>query len=61
MDQIKTIFYKEITNLYSNNQYGLVIIIMMQKNGCISIHQVFALLSLQAKNLIIENGLLLAI
>lgn len=31
MDQIKTIFYKEITNPYSNNQYGLVIIIMMQK------------------------------
>lgn len=31
MDKIKTIFYKEITNPYSNNQYGLVIIIMMQK------------------------------
>ena len=32
MDKIKTIFYKEITNPYSNNQYGLVIIIMMQKD-----------------------------
>lgn len=30
MDQIKTIFYKEIANPYSNNQYGLNIIIMMQ-------------------------------
>lgn len=31
MEQIKSVFYKEIANPYSNNQYGLVIIIMMQK------------------------------
>lgn len=32
MDQIKAIFYKEIANPYSNKQYGLNIIIMMQNN-----------------------------
>lgn len=31
MEQIKSIFYKEIAYPYSNNQYGLAIIIMMQK------------------------------
>lgn len=31
MEQIKRVFYKEIANPYSNNQYGLAIIIMMQK------------------------------
>ena len=29
MEQIKSIFYKEIANPYSNNQYGLKIIILM--------------------------------
>ena len=58
MDQIKTIFYKEITNPYSNNQYGLVIIIMMQKNGCISIHQIFVLLSLHVNALSIDYQLI---
>ena len=31
MEQVKSIFYKEIAYPYSNNQYGLAIIIMMQK------------------------------
>lgn len=31
MEQIKSILYKEIANPYSTNQYGLAIIIIMQK------------------------------
>lgn len=61
MEQIKSIFYKEIAYPYSNNQYGLAIIIMMQRNVYISIRQVFILLNHQVIILISKNGILLVI